>query len=339
MHASGNSSQMVELLPLFRAELDLCRLRAGERVLLYSDTFTDPAYPAACLAATLEAGAVPVAVTVPATAPEIEDAAALAALWRGCALVVDLVSQGQHGYTSPLNRAVESGTRILRVAEPPDVLARLFPLPEVAETARRGAALLTESGVLRAVSPTGTDLRMDISGAQAVAHYGFAETPGRWDHWPSALCFVIPNAGSAEGILMLAPGDALLRWSRLVAEPVACTIRAGRLVGVEGGRDARLVQEMLAGYEDPDAYLLSMAGWGCDPRSRWGRMASLLQEPGGIMDVENAAGNLLLVFGSNTAVNLRGTVRSAAHLNVNCRGQTVMLDGRPVIVDGTPVYA
>lgn len=204
MHASGNSSQMVELLPLFRAELDLCRLRAGERVLLYSDTFTDPAYPAACLAATLEAGAVPVVVTVPATAPEIEDAAALAAVRRGCALVVDLVSQGRHGYTSPLNRAVESGTRILWVAEPPDVLARL---------------------------------------------------------------------------------------------------------------------------------------WGCDPRSRWGRMPSLLQEPGCIMDVENAAGNLLLVFGSNTAVNLRGTVRSAAHLNVNSRGHTVMLDGRPVVVDGTPVYA
>lgn len=330
---------MAELLPLFRAELDLCRLRAGERVLLYSDTFTDPAYPAACLAGALEAGAVPVAVTVPVTAPGIESAAALSALWRECALVVDLVSRGQHGYTSPLNHAVESGTRILRVSEPPDVLARLFPLQEIAETARRGAALLTKSGVLQAVSPGGTDLRMDISGAEAAAHYGFADAPGRWDHWPSALCFVIPNAGSAEGVLILAAGDALLRWGRLVAEPVACTIHAGRLVGIEGGRDARLVREMLAGYEDPNAYVLSMVGWGCDPRARWGRMANPLLEAGGVMDVESAAGNLLLVFGSNTAVNLRGSVSSAAHLNVNCRGHTVMLDGRSVIVDGTPVYA
>ncbi len=168
---------------------------------------------------------------------------------------------------------------------------------------------------------------------------GFVDVPGRWDHWPSAICIAVPHVERTEGTLVLAPGDALLGWGRLITAPVRCTIRGGRLEHLEGGRDARLLAETLAAYQDPNASVLSIVGWGCDPRARWDRIIDPLGEPGGIMDVENAAGALLLVFGSNTSVNLRGTVRTAAHLNVNCRGHTVTLDGRPVVAAGELVEA
>jgi len=337
-HTGAHSGGVGELLPLFQAELELCRVRTGERVLMHSDTHTNPDYPAACLAAVLEAGAVPIEVVLPATMPE-PDRGPVARLWHDADLVIDMVTTTAHAYSSAFNSAVDSGTRILRVAEPPDILARLFPDPGVTAQTRRGAALLGAHRSMRATSAAGTDLRMRVGERAGVAHCGFVDTPGRWDHWPSAICIAVPDIDSIEGTLVIAPGDALLTWGRMVSEPVVCTIERGRLQRITGGRDARLVSEALASYDDPNAYVLSIAGWGCDPRARWDRIVDPFREPGGIMDVENAAGNLLLVFGSNTSVNLRGTVRTAAHLNVNCRGHTIALDGSPVISDGHLVYA
>lgn len=327
-----------ELVPLFKAELELCRLKAGEYVLVHSDTHTSPDYPAACIAAVLEAGAIPIEVVLPATVAE-PSAGPVAQLWHDADLVVDMVTTNAHAYSSAFNRAVDSGTRILRVAEPPDILARLFPDPDVVDKTKRGAALLAASGSLHATSEGGTDLRMQLRGYPAAAHCGFVDTPGRWDHWPSAICIIVPDIDTVSGVLVIAPGDALLTWGRLVREPVVCTIDRGRLQKITGGRDAALIADTLASYNDPNAYVLSIVGWGCDGRARWDRIINPFMEAGGVMDVENAAGNLLLVVGSNTSVNLRGTVRTAAHLNINCRGHTITLDERAVITDGHLVYS
>jgi 2,5-dihydroxypyridine 5,6-dioxygenase len=338
VYAGAHPGAVGDLLPLFQAELELCRLRRGERVLIHSDTHTSPDYPAACLAAVLAADGVPIEVVVPATAPEPEGGP-VARLWHDADLVVDMVTATAHAYSSAFNRAVESGTRILRVAEPPDILARLFPDPVVVAAARRGADLLTACRAMHITSPAGTDLRLDLTDRPGVAHVGFVDTPGRWDHWPSAICIAVPQIDRTEGTLVLAPGDALLGWGRLIGAPVRCTLRGGRVERIEGGRDARLLAEALAAYRDQNAYTLSIVGWGCDPRARWERIVDPFREPGGIMDVENAAGNLLLVFGSNTSVNLGGDVRTSAHLNVNCRGHTIAMDGDPAVITGGLVYA
>jgi len=335
---AAHEGSVGELLLLFRSELELCRLQAGECVLIHSDTHTSPDYPAACVAAVLGAGAVPIEVVLPATVAEL-DAGPVAGLWRDADLVVDMVTTGAHAYSSAFNRAVDSGTRILRVAEPHDILARLFPDPEVVRQTKRGAALLAGSRSLRATSGAGTDLKMQLRGHPAAAHCGFVDTPGRWDHWPSAISIIVPDIDTVMGVLVIAPGDALLNWGRMVREPVTCMIDGGRLQKITGGRDASLIADTLASYNDPDAYVLSIVGWGCDPRARWDRIINPFLEPGGVMDVENAAGNLLLVIGSNTSVNLRGTVRTAAHLNINCRAHTITLDGMPVITDGHLVYS
>jgi len=198
---------------------------------------------------------------------------------------------------------------------------------------------LTACRAMHITSPAGTDLRLDLTDRPGVAHVGFVDTPGRWDHWPSAICIAVPQIDRTEGTLVLAPGDALLGWGRLIGAPVRCTLRGGRVERIEGGRDARLLAEALAAYRDQNAYTLSIVGWGCDPRARWERIVDPFREPGGIMDVENAAGNLLLVFGSNTSVNLGGDVRTSAHLNVNCRGHTIAMDGDPAVITGGLVYA
>lgn len=338
IHAGAHIESVGELVPLFRAELELCRLCAGDRVLVHTDTHTSPDYPAACVAATLQIGAVPIEVCLPVAIPE-PTGGPIAGLWHDADLVVDMVTAGAHAYTSELNRAVDSGTRILRVAEPPDILRRLFPDPEVVRATQEGATRLRPGSAVRLTSPAGTDLTMRLGDRPGVAHYGYADQPGRWDHWPSAICITVPAIDTIDGILVLAPGDALLWWGRLVSQPIRCEIRKGRLHQIEGGAEARMIVDALSAYRDPNAYVLSIVGWGCDPRARWERVLDPFAEPGGVMDVENAAGALLLVFGSNTSVNLRGQIQSAAHMNVNCRSHTITIDGTPAVREGRLVDA
>jgi hypothetical protein len=55
----------LDLVPLYRHQLEACRLRPGERCLVLTDSAYDPAASAACLRAALHLGAEALVVTLP----------------------------------------------------------------------------------------------------------------------------------------------------------------------------------------------------------------------------------------------------------------------------------
>jgi 2,5-dihydroxypyridine 5,6-dioxygenase len=322
-----------ELVPTFRSVLALSKVRPEEHVLIHTDTAFNPLYPSACLAAAHLLGAESLILTVPSARAERASRFLLGA-WEQADLVVDMVSTSAHAYNSTLNRAADTGTRILRVAEPIDCLLHLLPDLEVRDRCRRDARLLDAARELRISSASGSDLVLSKVGRPAAAYYGMADEPGRWDHWPSGLVACAPLETSAEGTLVIEPGDVMLSWQKMVETPIRCTFRDGAIAAIDGGSDARWLDRTIASYEDQRAYILGIVGWGLRYTARWHRILDRLNEPGGIMDTETYAGNLLLVLGSNTSVSLRGNNATPAHVNINCRNHTVLLDGEPVVNAG-----
>jgi 2,5-dihydroxypyridine 5,6-dioxygenase len=302
-------------------------------VLIHTDTVFNPVYPAACLAAALSLGAEVFILTVPAARPE-RGSRCLQHAWQDADLVVDMVSAGAHAYYSSLNRVLDGGVRILRVAEELDVLRTLFPDPVVRTRSRADAALLDRAEEIRITSAAGTDLRLNKTGRPGVAYYGAADEPGRWDQWPSGLVACAPLEESAEGRLVIEPGDVFLGWGQMVRSPIRCEFAGGRVQAIEGGAEAARLQATLAAHNDPRARVLGIVGWGTDPRARWYRVLDRLPDPGGIMDTETFAGNLLLVLGSNTSVSLGGRNATPCHINVDCRNHSIYLDGQPVVEIG-----
>ena len=335
----STAASAAELVPRFRAVLSRCHVRQGEVVLLHTDTRADPEYTAAALAAALELDASPYQLTVPTRHPNVEQLETIARAWEEADLVIDLVSTGAHLF-SPLNtRAVEAGTRVLRISEPADVLDRMLPSEDVRQRTRLYADRLTSGQTLTVASDSGTMLEMNIAGRDGVAQYGLADESGRWDHWPSGLAQIAPVEDTVRGRLVVGTGDLVFTLGRYVREPIECTVDRG-VVTVDGaGVDAMILRDWLAAQEASRASVVGVIGWGTDFRARWDRVAWHLHEPAGTMDAESFAGNVRVGLGNNASSMLRGRNVCRSHIDLQLRGCTVAIDGEAVVDAGGLVDA
>jgi 2,5-dihydroxypyridine 5,6-dioxygenase len=257
--------------------------------------------------------------------------AALAAL-KASDMVIDLMTLL---FSPEQQEILESGTRILLAVEPPEVLVRLVPVAQDRERVQAAARRIAEAKEMHVTSPAGTDLRCPLGEYPAVQEYGFAEQPGRWDHWPSGFVLTWPNEGQTNGTIVLDAGDILLPQKSHVTAPVALTIVNGYCTRIEGGVDAKLLEDYMASFDDPEAYAMSHIGWGLQPRARWSGMSLYGREATTGQEARSFWGNFLCSLGPNNEVG--GSRLTACHIDIPIRGCTVRLDGQDVVTRGKVV--
>jgi 2,5-dihydroxypyridine 5,6-dioxygenase len=237
---------------------------------------------------------------------------------------------GSWMYTDTHSAALEAGARVLMVQEPLEVLKRMLPDEEVRQRGLAGAQRLQESKEIHVVSKAGSDYVLRKDGRKAMYQCGIADEPGRWDHWPSGLVTCAPLEDSAEGVYVIQPGDVLLGIWRHAHSRIALSIEKGRIVRIEGGPDAYLLQAHLERAGDEGAFRFSHAGWGIDHRADWGRVG---------MDSESRYGTVLVAIGRNTFdapapfSGLGGQNVSEAHFDICCRNTNLSLDGELILED------
>ena len=168
---------------------------------------------------------------------------------------------------------------------------RLAPDPVIRRRALAGANLLRQAETMRVTSAMGTDLTCNVKDRVVLGLYSLADEPGRWDNWPSGMVTVGPDEFSANGTLVLDINDVILRLGRYVTAPVKMTLRDGLIVKIEGGLDARLLEDWFAAFNDETAYRIAHIGWGCEHRADWNRMGAYLME-GAVQDQEAYYGNM-----------------------------------------------
>jgi 2,5-dihydroxypyridine 5,6-dioxygenase len=332
---SGSSATLV---PMFTKELELCRLRAGETVGIFTEggVYADFAEAFAVAAGELGASSV-VHVDLPletgrdagyiggraagvglAANPVAVDA------FKACDLLIDhtllLWTPEQHAIK-------EAGTRILSCVAPADALARLFPNDDIRRRCREAADLLQSASTLHLANDAGTDLTYEFGEFFAFCQYGIADEPGRWDNFASALAVRAP--ASVNGTLVLQPGDVLFPWQRFCEEPVRMEIRGGMVTSIDGGLDAWLVSSMMASFDDPRAYAVSHIGWGLNERASW--------IPTTELDSRSYCGSAMFSTGPNTEFG--GDNDTLCHIDIPMRDCTVQVDGETVVDHGRIVRA
>lgn len=337
---------VAELLPVFKQELIECAIKSGDSVCLFTDARTNPYYPAAFFAACKELGAtcfqlkVPYMLTSTMHNPRahaedaVSDRGPLQAMMASD-LVIDMASFGWL-YTHVHNKVLASGARTLMVRQPEDVLRRLLPNADVKRRTLAGAELLTNGKRVRITHKNGTDLSFNIEGRKGMAQYGASDVPGRWDHWPSGQCAAAPLEDSAEGVLVLNPGDVVLRIERYFMHPIKLLFKGGRLVEIAGDHgDAQMLRDQFAQWKTDRAYIPAHIGWGCDHRCNWMAMSYRSEPwPAGTMDVESLYGNILFGIGSNHFIGLGGKNDTAAHIDFCIRGYDFWVDDVQVLREG-----
>ena len=335
-----------ELVALFTQELELCQVKGGQSVAILSEGLIRADYARAFMIATQALGAGCFQINLPErprTGPRVQvgrtplagNRAAIEALKR-TDLVIDLVGLL---FSAEQNEITAAGSRMLFVHEPFDVLRELFPTRDLRRRVEFGEGLMREARQLRVTSPRGTDLLYRLGQYPIMTEYGFTDTPGRWDHFPSGFLLTQGNDGAVEGTVVLAPGDILNEFRCYVRQPVELTIEKAMVTRIEGeGTEAQLLRHYIGAFDDPRAYACSHIGWGLNERAQWHHLA-MTREPQAEIGVHSLAfyGNVLFSLGPNT--ELGGTNDTACHLDIPMRNCSLFLDGRPIVKDGAVVVA
>ena len=335
------------MVELFRRELELCRVTPEETVAVLSDGEGRAGYAQAFLMAAQQLGATAFQVTVPRPPQHLEDGGGFAGNFgktpiagnrpvidalKSADMVIDLMLLL---FSEEQNEITATGTRMLLVVEPIEVLTRLFPNEDLRRRVEAGEALLGNAREMRITSPAGTDVTYRLGAFPVMTEYGYTDTPGRWDHWPSGFMFTGGHPDGVDGRVVLAPGDIVCAFRRYIQNPVELTIEKGYVTDIQGdGLDAALIRNYMGKFDDK-AYAISHIGWGLNERADWHHMAvaDAHQELG--MDALSYYGNVLFSTGPNT--ELGGDNDTPCHLDMPLRGCTLTLDGETIIEDGDVV--
>lgn len=332
------------LVALFKAELELCKVGPGETVSVLSEGEVRADYAQAFLAAAQQLGATAMHVNVlPRDTSQgfagnmgktaiAGNRSAIEAL-KSSDIVIDLMfllfSEEQLEITN-------SGTRMLLVLEPVEVLSRMFPNSNLRKRVEFGAELLGKSEQLHITSPGGTDIVYKLGSYPVITEYGFTDEPGRWDHWPSGFLFTGGDDNGVDGTVVLSPGDIICAFRRYVENPVRLTIERGFVTEIEGkGLEASLLRNYMAGFNDERAYAVSHIGWGLNQLADWHHMAVADPQREIGMDALAFYGNVLFSTGPNQ--ELGGTNDTPCHLDMPLRDCSLRLDDTEIINAGSVV--
>lgn len=322
-----------ELVPMFRDHLELCKVQPGETVLGFTDTMSNEAYVTALAGAARVLGANFFQIVVAGDEQWMKSQAIIDA-WEGSDLVVGMLTTGWI-YSDAHNAALDAGARTLMIEEPEDMLRRMFPIPEIRRRGEVSQALMDAGTTLRIWSEAGTDLTLSYEGRPVGIQYGYSDTPGRWDHWPSGQVAVAPLELSAQGTLVLDESDCVVNLGRYFMSPIRMEIREGDIVSMEGGADARLLRDLFELPSDPRAYGVSHIGWGYEHRANWNALGLRHWEWGGVMDTESYYGNMLIAFGANFMRGLDGENRAPSHIDIPTRNHSIWVDDQQIIDRGS----
>ena len=230
------------------------------------------------------------------------------------------------------NEILEAGTRILLVKEPPETLIKLVPTEADKERVEKAARQLTNASSMRIVSDRGTQLSVEVGQYSCLVQYGYADEPGRWDHWPGAFVATWPNERSANGKVVLAPGDVILPFKSYVRTPIHLTIENGYITAIEGDFDARYLRDYMASFNDAEGYAVSHLGWGLYPPAHWTSLGMYDKSQTNGMESRSFIGNFMFSTGPNLEGG--GMRDTKCHLDIPMLDCSVYLDNEPVTHQG-----
>ena len=336
---------MAELVPLFQRMLTLCRVAPGESLVILAEPESNELYAGATFAAARALGADVAHLMIPTgpaeQVPVIRTGNVSSTILAGSPfalealkladMVIDLSSGGLL-HSQEQRKILAAGTRMLLVHDPPEVLERMFPTAEDRARVVRGTERLRRAGRMRLESDRGSDVWFDKTDRPVFEQHGYVDSPGQWDHWPSAFQYTIPTEGVGEGTLVMDPGDIWYPPKRILGTPVKLTFESGRVVAIDGGLDAALIADYIAGWHDPEGYAVSHTGWGSHPRALWNSI--LYQDPLAVIgqDGRTAWGTTLIALGENATFG--GSQTTGCHQDFALRGHRLYLDDELIAAGG-----
>lgn len=334
----ATTHQSCQLVAAFKRQYELCAVKSGETIVFLTDRDADREQVSAGMLAATEIGNAVYEIRIDSSMNvpfiginPLENKGVIEALKHA-----DLVVSFFIGFFSEWQPAIrQAGGRIIQVLDTSRQLLRLQGTPELRAAAKAAEAKVRSAKRVRVTNAAGTDLRWEIDHeAPFLCHYGAADEPGRMDHWGQGMMAHFPVEGSANGRVVVQPGDVwIFPYQRFVTTPIELVVRDGFIRDIGGGLDGRMFRYFLEdarlSENDMDPFAISHLGWGLNPKARWDDVGVF----NGDTEYLNASaraypGNFLFSTGPGYKRKTKG------HIDMPMSDCTIELDGEVVVDSG-----
>jgi 2,5-dihydroxypyridine 5,6-dioxygenase len=197
-------------------------------------------------------------------------------------------------------------------------------LTAVRANVERMAEIFGRSSLIRIKAPGGTDLTARVEGRRANAYHGFAHKPGTYSLCQCQEANISPIEGETEGRIVI--DAAVAGWLLIQDKPITVSVEKGRIVSIEGGKEAEALRKHLASKGDDNVYNIAEIGVGLNPECRL--MGSVLEDEGVLGTAH---------IGVGSSMTLGGKVSARGHEDLVIWDPCIEADGR-VIQKGRELF-
>jgi leucyl aminopeptidase (aminopeptidase T) len=309
----------------FRGAVNLlrtcARAKRGERILVVTDSETDPAIARTIMNAATSLAMEACTITMIARAlPGEEPPEPVSAAMLASDVVICPTSRTMY-HTDARTAACRRGARFISMAGATMVVlgsgAMFANFQKQERVVREVVGRMTRAKHIRVSNPSGTDLEFSVRGRLAHGVLGFCKHPGDATGVPDIEAYIAPVEESVNGVLIV---DGSTSVTGVVDEPIRVDIRRGIAVKIHGGRQGLRLRRILKLAGNRTAFQVGEFGIGLNPR------ASIR---GAIIEDEGSLGTAHIALGDNT--RLGGTNRAPLHVDLVFRQADVELDGRTLL--------
>lgn len=193
---------------------------------------------------------------------------------------------------------------------------------EVGKVCTKVAEYLEDKKTCYITTEKGTDFTCSIEGIKPTPQYGRSLNPGDSSSPPDIECATCALEGTGEGVIIV-DGSIPHPKLGLIKEDIKLTVEKGLIVKIEGGQQAKILEELLQSFNDPNVYNVGEIGIGLNPMCELN--GSMLEDEGCYKTMHFAAGDNI-GFGGKTS--------SKFHLDIVMREPTIEVDGVKILSKG-----
>jgi len=316
---------------------ELARIKPGDHVLVYTDSEAEWRVAEATAMAVHNAGAKVALMRYPAPVGVAENAdrdlpEPLAAAMRNCDVIIEF-SKKYLLYSTPWQLAMQGKrARYLCLSGmTSEMIVRCIGRIDVdalVEFENKIAELTRNAKRMKITTPAGSDIEFENDPKRPVFTEGIvADKPG--DYMLIGQVDWAPVEESIEGTIVFdgsvwPPDDV-----GLIVEPIRLKVQKGKVVSINGGRQARNFVRWLDGFNDPNMRNIAHIAYGCNPGARLSGM---------IVEDERVWGAVEWGLGYQGEGFLGRAGPAKTHTDGISLNASIWMDGQQISSEGTYIH-
>ncbi|MFW6038493.1 MAG: aminopeptidase [Candidatus Saliniplasma sp.] len=318
---------------------DIMEVKEGDNVVITADTNSNEEVVKATAAEVFTAGGKPLVVWnatpegVGKAADDMLPQKTLAGALKEADVWIEFNEQWLL-YSTVFDKTMEANDQIryiCLVEMNPDMMVRTIgrvDIPKLAKFLKLAAKKTGDAKKVKVTTPAGTHLEFENHPEREMIVHTGDVIRGKSAMLPGQISWA-PKFETINGTLVF--DGSLVPPIGLLDNPIKLTIEKGKVVDIDGGREAQQFKNWLESFDDENMYQLAHISYGFNPGAKL--TGNIVEDERIWGGTEWGIGNV----GSKLLSEREGGIDAASHCDGICVNSSVWLDGEQLLDEGTVV--